>query len=265
MMRLMNYQDHVITKFKNSLDHIVKVNLHEVFAEAGFFSKLEAWSCLALFFYLALYSVSKFVDLNLVKDPISITCVIVWCIYMLIIVPEMQMTYYKLNEQMHNIDELKTLMNDDDNIEGDFTELKNFEMDLEKNDKPRYNLDMNLSGNDRQDNEKWPQTGEIELNTVNIRYERIEDRALSNVSFKLKNAEKLAIIGPSLSGKTTLLNTLLRNVRIEIDDSNKTLGNIFIDWKNMESINLNKLRRNVFIIPQNPVLLNGNLIFNIDP
>ena len=184
---------------------------------------------------------------------------------MLLIVPEMQITYFRLLEQIHYVDELKGFMNDDDNIEGDFTELNNYDADHENNDKPKYNLDMNASHIERIDNEKWPQTGEIEMNTVNIRYEKIEERALNNVSFKLKNMEKLAIIGRSLSGKTTLLNALLRNIRVEVDDNNKTLGNIFIDGKNIESINLNKLRRNVFIIPQNPVLLNGNLIFNIDP
>lgn len=50
-----------------------------------------------------------------------------------------------------------------------------------------------------------------------------------------------------------------------MDETEKKLGSILVDRKNIEEVPLSNLRKKIFLIPQKPILLNGNLIFNMDP
>lgn len=52
---------------------------------------------------------------------------------------------------------------------------------------------------------------------------------------------------------------------LETDETEKKLGSILVDRKNIEEVPLSNLRKKIFLIPQEPILLNGNLIFNMDP
>jgi ABC-type multidrug transport system fused ATPase/permease subunit len=54
-------------------------------------------------------------------------------------------------------------------------------------------------------------------------------------------------------------------VDLETDETEKKLGSILVDRKNIEEVPLSNLRKKIFLIPQEPILLNGNLIFNMDP
>jgi ATP-binding cassette, subfamily B, multidrug efflux pump len=98
--------------------------------------------------------------------------------------------------------------------------------------------------------------GDIEFNNVSFTYPESGINALKNVSFKVKQGETLAIVGRTGSGKSTVVNLLLRNY-----DLNE--GEILIDNKNIKEINLNHFRENVGYVPQDVFLFSDTVENNI--
>lgn len=99
--------------------------------------------------------------------------------------------------------------------------------------------------------------GEIEFKNVTFSYPNGSGiPAINNLSFSLKAGEKLAIIGPTGSGKSTIVWLLLR-----FYDVNK--GEILIDGKNIKDIDVDYLRKNISIVPQKPMLFSGSISENI--
>ncbi len=98
--------------------------------------------------------------------------------------------------------------------------------------------------------------GDIEFNNVSFTYPESGINALKNISFKVKQGETLAIVGRTGSGKSTVVNLLLRNY-----DLNE--GEILIDNKNIKEINLNHFRENVGYVPQDVFLFSDTIENNI--
>ncbi|KAK3390387.1 hypothetical protein B0H63DRAFT_113119 [Podospora didyma] len=104
----------------------------------------------------------------------------------------------------------------------------------------------------------WPQTGSIEFRNVTIRYDKDGADILKNVSLKFKAGERVAIVGRTGSGKSTLVLSLLRFTEI-------VSGQIFYDGVDIATIPRKKLRQALTIIPQDAVLFNGTVGSNLDP
>ncbi|VDM63338.1 unnamed protein product [Angiostrongylus costaricensis] len=104
----------------------------------------------------------------------------------------------------------------------------------------------------------WPYSGAIEFRNFSIRYGNSEKLAVKNMTFSIKGGEKVAIIGRTGSGKTTVARGLLRLVE-------KASGDVFIDGVNIADLGLRELRTRITIIPQDPVLFSSTLRFNVDP
>ena len=66
--------------------------------------------------------------------------------------------------------------------------------------------------------DSWPETGDLEFERVRLRYRKGLDYVIKGISFKIKTGEKVAIIGRSGSGKSTIFQATLRLLEIE-DDS----------------------------------------------
>ncbi|MGL5346314.1 MAG: ABC transporter ATP-binding protein [Peptostreptococcaceae bacterium] len=99
--------------------------------------------------------------------------------------------------------------------------------------------------------------GEIEFKNITFAYpngSRLP--ALKNLSFHLNQGEKLAIIGPTGSGKSTIAWLLLRFYDVEE-------GSILINNRNIKEIGVDALRKNIAIIPQKPMLFSGSIGENI--
>ena len=97
--------------------------------------------------------------------------------------------------------------------------------------------------------------GYIEFKNVLFKYKNDEDYTLKGLSLKIEPNKKIAIVGRSGNGKSTIFNLLLRYF-----DSTK--GKILIDNINIEDLKEDDLRNNISIIRQSPFLFNLSIIDN---
>ncbi|GMT32386.1 hypothetical protein PFISCL1PPCAC_23683, partial [Pristionchus fissidentatus] len=104
----------------------------------------------------------------------------------------------------------------------------------------------------------WPPRGQIDFLNVNLRYQPTLPLALSDVSFTVNAGEKVAIIGRTGSGKSSLGNALFRLYPL-------ANGKIAIDGVDISTVGLHRLRRSLAVIPQDPVLFAGTIRYNLDP
>ena len=98
--------------------------------------------------------------------------------------------------------------------------------------------------------------GEIEFRNVWFAY-NAEDYVLRNVSFKVKAGEKVALVGHTGSGKTSIINLLCR-----FYDVNE--GQVLIDGTDLREMELPDLRRAINIVQQNIFLFSGTIEKNIN-
>ena len=99
--------------------------------------------------------------------------------------------------------------------------------------------------------------GNVTFKNVAFSYpSRKEIQVLKDVSFTANFGQKIAIVGPSGAGKSTISSLLLRFYNIEG-------GQIFIDNKNIYDYDLENLRGNMSIVPQDVILFGGSIRENI--
>ncbi|KAH8681571.1 ATP-binding cassette transporter abc1 [Xylariales sp. PMI_506] len=104
----------------------------------------------------------------------------------------------------------------------------------------------------------WPRSGEIEFRNVTIKYDPEGPEILKNISLKFAAGERVAIVGRTGSGKSTLVLSLLRFADI-------VSGQILFDGVDITSFPRKKLREALTIIPQEAVLFSGDVGSNLDP
>lgn len=102
--------------------------------------------------------------------------------------------------------------------------------------------------------------GNISFKDVSFSYKNKgkekDNEVLYGISFDIKPDETVAFVGKSGSGKTTLTKLLMR-----FYDPNS--GDIYIDGENIKDVKLKDLRKAIGIVPQDPVLFNETIGFNI--
>lgn len=96
--------------------------------------------------------------------------------------------------------------------------------------------------------------GDIEFKDVEFSY--TENKFIEKFNLKVKNGEKIAIVGRTGAGKTTIINMILRFYDIKN-------GEILIDGVNIKNINLKCLRRNIGIVLQDTKLFTRTVSENI--
>lgn len=97
--------------------------------------------------------------------------------------------------------------------------------------------------------------GTIEFKDVKFRYSSDEDYTLNGLSLKIEPHKKVAIVGRSGNGKSTIFNLLLRYF-------DATTGQILIDDIDIKDLTEKDLRKNISIIRQSPFLFNLSIIDN---
>lgn len=103
----------------------------------------------------------------------------------------------------------------------------------------------------------WQQTPAIvTFKQVDFRYTPKSGRALTDISFQLKTGEFMGIIGPTGSGKTTLMQLIPRFYDI-------SAGELLIHQQPITNYSLNELRRHIATVPQTSVLFSGTIRSNL--
>ena len=97
--------------------------------------------------------------------------------------------------------------------------------------------------------------GSIEFKNVSFYYNE-ERNVFKDLSFRIDPCEKIAIVGNSGVGKSTLVNLLCR-----IYDVND--GNIFVDGKDIMEYDIKYLREQIGVVHQNSIIYNGSVRFNL--
>ena len=100
-----------------------------------------------------------------------------------------------------------------------------------------------------------PVHGRIQANGVSFAYD-VRYSVLSDISFDAAAGEMIAIVGPTGSGKTTMINLLHRFY-------DTTEGAITIDGYDLRSVRLDSLYRQIGLVPQETILFGGTIMENI--
>ena len=96
---------------------------------------------------------------------------------------------------------------------------------------------------------------EIEFKNVKFGYDK-KRVILKGVSFKVPNGKKVAIVGPTGAGKSTISRLLFRFY-------DPIEGDITINNENLRSVNQESLRQKIGVVPQDTVLFNDTIFYNI--
>lgn len=99
-------------------------------------------------------------------------------------------------------------------------------------------------------------SGEICFHNVSFEYPDDHNQVFHNLNLRIRAGEKVAIVGPSGGGKTTLCNLIPRFYDV-------TRGDIFLDGRNIRSFTLQSLRRNIGVVQQDVYLFSGTVYENI--
>ena len=102
-----------------------------------------------------------------------------------------------------------------------------------------------------------PQSNDAEIRFENISFDYdIRRTIIKNITFTVPNGKKVAIVGPTGAGKSTISRLLFK-----FYDPKE--GNIFINNTNVNKISQNSLRKIIGVVPQDTVLFNDTIYYNI--
>ena len=116
-------------------------------------------------------------------------------------------------------------------------------------------LDLKTEQNGVQKLDKSSKKVNISIKNLSFSYNK-NKQTLKDISFDIKAGEKIAIIGSSGSGKTTIANIISGFYA-------KDSGNIFFNNISIDDLDKQSLRKNIFLVLQMPILFNNTLRFNI--
>ena len=97
--------------------------------------------------------------------------------------------------------------------------------------------------------------GDVVFKDVCFEYEK-DTPILENINMNIKTGEKIALVGPTGAGKTTIVNLLSRFYRIKS-------GEILIDGVNINDVTLKSLRKEIGVMLQDPFIFSGTIMENI--
>lgn len=97
--------------------------------------------------------------------------------------------------------------------------------------------------------------GAVEFRNVDFTYTKTRD-VIKNFNLTIRPGEKVGLVGPSGAGKSTLVSLIFRFFDVQE-------GGIYIDGQNIAGVTQESLRRNVSLVPQDPILFHRTLMENI--
>ena len=98
--------------------------------------------------------------------------------------------------------------------------------------------------------------GNVRFDSLSFNFPRQKNLTLTNINFEVNKGSFIGIVGKSGSGKSTLMKLLARLY-------SPTSGKIFVDDFDIDKVELYSLRRQIGIVPQEPLLFSGTIRDNI--
>ncbi len=99
-------------------------------------------------------------------------------------------------------------------------------------------------------------TGQIEFKNVSFKYPDADEYVLKDISFKAKKGDTIAIIGSTGSGKSTIVNLIMRFYDV-------TSGEILVDGINIKKYKQEYLYNKLGYVPQKAVMFRGTVNYNV--
>jgi ATP-binding cassette subfamily B protein len=99
-------------------------------------------------------------------------------------------------------------------------------------------------------------SGKVEFKNVSFRYEGAAEDALKDISFIAESGQTTAIIGATGSGKSTIVNLIMRFYDV-------TGGSIAVNGVDVRALSQKELRGGIGYVPQKSILLSGTVSFNL--
>ncbi|KAL5086662.1 hypothetical protein Trisim1_008747 [Trichoderma cf. simile WF8] len=115
-----------------------------------------------------------------------------------------------------------------------------------------------LPGEDNVPDGEWPSKGQLTFKGLTVKYSADSVAVLRDISLEVTPGMQIGVCGRTGSGKSSLILSILRMNDI-VD------GSITIDGQDLSLMPRDTIRRNIAVLPQDPVLLEGSLRFNLDP
>ena len=137
------------------------------------------------------------------------------------------------------ISHVSTNFNDYKQTEASIRRLKKINLEPLENNKKNLTRISNIEG-------------KINFKKVNFEYKK-NTQVLKSINLEIKKGEVTAFVGASGAGKSTMMALILKF----ITPSN---GDIFIDDKNLKSLNTKDIRNNIALVQQQPFLFSGKII-----
>ena len=116
-------------------------------------------------------------------------------------------------------------------------------------------LDVESSIKDREDADKISKF-DVEFKDVYFKYNKDSEYVLKGISFKVSEGEKIGIIGPTGSGKSSLISLIPR-----LYDT--TSGSVMIGNKDVRNLKINDLRKIIGVVLQDTTLFSGSIAENL--
>ena len=116
-------------------------------------------------------------------------------------------------------------------------------------------LDVESSIKDREDADKISKF-DVEFKDVYFKYNKDSEYVLKGISFKASEGEKIGIIGPTGSGKSSLISLIPR-----LYDA--TSGSVMIGNKDVRNLKINDLRKIIGVVLQDTTLFSGSIADNL--
>jgi ABC-type multidrug transport system fused ATPase/permease subunit len=125
---------------------------------------------------------------------------------------------------------------------------------------PTTEFDNSLELSEKENNNctSFIKKGKINFINYSVKYRPDTPLILKNINLEIKPGEKIGVCGRTGSGKSTLLLCLFRILEAHE-------GKILIDDIDISKVGLEILRKSLTIIPQEPILIEGNIRDNVDP
>ncbi|WP_096439271.1 ABC transporter ATP-binding protein [Alteribacter populi] len=116
--------------------------------------------------------------------------------------------------------------------------------------------DIDLVDTDHADPDKKIQDGKIAFDRVSFQYPGTSASVIKELSFEVKPGEKVAILGATGSGKSSLFQLIPR--LYDVSD-----GSVYIDGADIRNMTLERLRKQIGFVPQEAMLFTGSIKNNI--